>query len=681
MTGRGADRRRLVFPCAIALANSAIFLFQVMSARITSPSAFSKIVAVLGVLLIVEAPASSFQVVLSRAVQRRVQADQADGGSSIDIGPLVAAALLSGVAIGAVMVPAVAVLCRFLHISHPLYLLAVYAVPVFLGLVPRGVLAGLGDFRSVSAGLMGGAVIRLFAGTVLLHSGYGVAGAVAAVVIGEMCSTTLLMIVARRRTGTGGTPLEFLWRDGLGEGAAFTGLWLLTGIDIVLARHYLPSVGAGYYGAAAALSQLVMILPGAAAAYLFPRFSGSKGRDRQARIVLVRSLLGVTAASVAVGGMVYGLDRPIIQLIFDSDYLGATSVTGLLLLSAGCLGVVTLLQQFLLGRQQILPAILPWAGVVAFCATTASVHGSATQLAQVMMVTTATTASMMLAVGLHGLRYVPQSLPPVMSPDGEVDLTVVMPYFNPGETLAPNLCRLLTVLEQSPVDFEVVAVSDGSTDGSDLTISDLTDSRLRHVILPHNQGKGAALRAGLEAGRGRYLGFIDADGDLDPQLLESFVALVALYQPDVVIGSKRHPLSDVHYPPLRSVYSVGFQYLVRILFRMNIRDTQTGLKLVRRDVLAAALPRMLEKRFAFDLELLVVAHRLGYRRFLEAPVVLRHQFKSTVSLRSVRNTLIDTIAIFYRLRFLRTYDHPPTEASAQFRISPAFLQGGAQLGQ
>ena len=71
--------------------------------------------------------------------------------------------------------------------------------------------------------------------------------------------------------------------------------------------------------------------------------------------------------------------------------------------------------------------------------------------------------------------------------------------------------------------------------------------------------------------------------------------------------------------------------MVRIGFRLNIRDTQTGIKLVRRDVLSAVLPRMVEKRFAFDLELFVIARRLGYKRFLEAPIRLRHQFTTTLN--------------------------------------------------
>jgi hypothetical protein len=164
--------------------------------------------------------------------------------------------------------------------------------------------------------------------------------------------------------------------------------------------------------------------------------------------------------------------------------------------------------------------------------------------------------------------------------------------------------------------------------------------------------------------RGTYVGFIDADGDLAASLIPRLVELTRLDdQPDIVLGSKRHPDSEVVYPPLRRVYSITYQALITLLFRLPVRDTQTGLKLVRRETLLAVVPRMIEKRFAFDLELLVVARHLGYRRFVEAPVVIGQRFTSTISPRAVRGMIQDTLAIFYRLRILHFYDQAQTPTS------------------
>jgi glycosyltransferase involved in cell wall biosynthesis len=312
-------------------------------------------------------------------------------------------------------------------------------------------------------------------------------------------------------------------------------------------------------------------------------------------------------------------------------------------------------------------------------------HRSMTEIALVMVVASSAVCAGMLVVALghaEGSRAGLVERANLALLDASLDLSVVVPYYNPGRLLVPTIERLLSVLDASGASYEVVAVSDGSTDGSDSELDEVVPGhpQLTNLVLARNQGKGAALRIGLARGRGRYLGFIDADGDLDPILFDSFQTMVRLYSPDIILGSKRHPLSEVEYPLLRRVYSWGYQQVVRLGFRLNIRDTQTGIKLIRRDVLSAVLPRMVEKRFAFDLELFVIARRLGYKRFLEAPIRLRHQFTSTVSWRSVYRSLLDTLAIWYRLRVLHFYDGdqgPATPGGEGLRIDPVVLRGSA----
>lgn len=251
--------------------------------------------------------------------------------------------------------------------------------------------------------------------------------------------------------------------------------------------------------------------------------------------------------------------------------------------------------------------------------------------------------------------YDPRSTLDTAGP-ADLDLTVVVPFYNPGVALGRHVGEIAAVLEDRGVSYEVIAVSDGSTDGSVETLRSLCPETVRCVELPINMGKGEALRVGLAAGRGRYLGFIDADGDIPASTLGAFVDAIQDGWPDVVTGSKRHPDSSVVYPPLRRVYSWGYQQLLRILFRLNVQDTQTGVKLIRRQVVADTLPYMLEKRFAFDLELFVVARLVGYSRFLELPVTIRERYSSTVSWSAVKGMMLDTAAIFYRLHLLRYYE-------------------------
>src|SRR5262249_21283601 len=122
------------------------------------------------------------------------------------------------------------------------------------------------------------------------------------------------------------------------------------------------------------------------------------------------------------------------------------------------------------------------------------------------------------------------------------------------------------------------------------------------------------------------------------------------------IGSKRHPDSDVHYPRSRVVASWMFQQLVRLLFRLDVRDTQVGIKVFRREVAREVMPLLLVKRYAFDIELLAVSRALGFDRVREMPVTLDYQFAGS-GVRSIAtlHAILDTLAVFYRLRILGYY--------------------------
>jgi hypothetical protein len=154
---------------------------------------------------------------------------------------------------------------------------------------------------------------------------------------------------------------------------------------------------------------------------------------------------------------------------------------------------------------------------------------------------------------------------------------------------------------------------------------------------------------------------VDSGGDLNIDSLSYMLEQFKFLDADIVIGSKRHPLSKVHYPLVRKILSWGYQKVIRVLFGLNVRDTQVGMKLYRRKVLEDVLPRLLVKRFAFDIEILSVANHLGYTKIYEAPIVLEFNNASSITSKSfwiiIWNMLIDTAAVFYRLRLLRYYDN------------------------
>lgn len=238
-------------------------------------------------------------------------------------------------------------------------------------------------------------------------------------------------------------------------------------------------------------------------------------------------------------------------------------------------------------------------------------------------------------------------------------LTVVVPVYNGGAEVLENVATIQrAVTDRLPgEEVEVIVVSDGSIDGSaERLLEARGDTGIRVIHYDRNLGKGYAVKAGALAAHGEWVALVDADLELDPASIPLYLEVARREGLDFAIGSKRHPDSVVHYPCVRRVASRLYQQLNRLLFRLDVRDTQVGLKVFSRRVVEEVMPLLLVKRFAFDLELLAVAAALGYRRVRELPVRLDYRFSgSELGSRAVARALLDTAAIFYRLRILRTY--------------------------
>ncbi len=240
-------------------------------------------------------------------------------------------------------------------------------------------------------------------------------------------------------------------------------------------------------------------------------------------------------------------------------------------------------------------------------------------------------------------------------------LSLIIPVYNQEKSIAKNLRNILDVLEDLSRPYEVIVVIDGATDKSEVVAKSVISPHLTVVGYKTNHGKGYAVRYGMTKSRGDIIGFIDAGGDIKEEGLSMMLELFQWNNADIIIGSKRHPDSKVSYPLQRKILSWGYQMIVRLLFGLNIRDTQVGLKLYRRQVLEDVLPRLLVKQFAFDIEILAVAYHLEYTRIFEAPVELDFTGASSITstnfLTVAFHTLWDTLAVFYRLKILSYYDN------------------------
>ena len=243
---------------------------------------------------------------------------------------------------------------------------------------------------------------------------------------------------------------------------------------------------------------------------------------------------------------------------------------------------------------------------------------------------------------------------------GNGRLSVVMPLYRLAAEAADNLRTVAELFEKHGIETELVPVDDGSGDGTDEVLAHFSLAGFSHVTLNpvicrRNGGKGAALRAGFEASTGRYVMLLDGDLDINPRQTPYFFEQMVVKAADIVVGSKRHPRSVVQYPWHRRLVSACYFTLVRFAFGLRITDTQTGMKLFKREILGYALERMLVKTYAFDLELLSIAAQKG-AKIVEAPVVIKFGNKfGALKADTVYKMAMDTLAVFYRLRILDYY--------------------------
>ena len=213
---------------------------------------------------------------------------------------------------------------------------------------------------------------------------------------------------------------------------------------------------------------------------------------------------------------------------------------------------------------------------------------------------------------------------------GALRATVVLPALDEAARIAATIAAVRAALADVAAagGVEIVVVDDGSSDGTaDAALAAGAD---QVVVLPHNRGKGAAVRAGVAAARGRTIAFTDADLSYSPDQLAAVIGAVEDGW-DVAVGNRRHPgTTTVRCAgELRDLGSLAINLVTMAVLLSRPHDTQCGLKAFRSDVAAALFGLARVDRFAFDIELLhlVERHELS---LTEVPVRLVSADRSTV---------------------------------------------------
>lgn len=238
-------------------------------------------------------------------------------------------------------------------------------------------------------------------------------------------------------------------------------------------------------------------------------------------------------------------------------------------------------------------------------------------------------------------------------------LSVIVPAYKQGKTIRRDLENIDKVLTKglNGVTYEIIVVVDGLVDKTYEEAKKASCKRLKVFSYPVNEGKGYAVRFGMVRARGDLISFLDAGRDISPKGIMMLIAHMNWYNADIIVGSKRHPVSKVNYPLIRRILSIGYHLGVKIIFGLPLTDTQSGIKIFKRKVIRKILPRLTVKNYAMDIEMLAVAKRLGFKRIYEAPIeVTFNKRASKIRWDTSFQMAFETLKVFFRLRVLRYYD-------------------------
>ncbi|MDF3130620.1 glycosyltransferase family 2 protein [Kiritimatiellaeota bacterium B1221] len=194
-----------------------------------------------------------------------------------------------------------------------------------------------------------------------------------------------------------------------------------------------------------------------------------------------------------------------------------------------------------------------------------------------------------------------------------MDLSILIPAYNEAERIRSTLDSYGNAVEN--LNAEILVIVNGSNDQTESLIREEylpRYSKIRLVVIPEKVGKGGALMRGISESSGKKIAFTDADGSTPPEALWALVA--KLDRPGIVLGSRWMPDSIIgrKQPLSRRVMSRIFNFYVRLLFGLNVTDTQCGAKVISREVLTAIIPAVGTTQWAFDVEVLFQIRRAGY---------------------------------------------------------------------
>jgi len=235
-------------------------------------------------------------------------------------------------------------------------------------------------------------------------------------------------------------------------------------------------------------------------------------------------------------------------------------------------------------------------------------------------------------------------------------LSIVIPAYNEERRIIKTLSRVYAYIGKTGIDGEIIVVDDGSTDKTSSLVRAFIKEhdRTRLIANPVNRGKGFSVKNGMLTAGGDYILFTDADNSTPIQELNKMLPYLEEGEADVLIGSRSldESVIKIGQSRIRSAMGKVFNYFVRSFLYKDFIDTQCGFKCFTRKAARAIFEIQRFSGFSFDIEVLYIAKKKGYR-IKEIPVTWVNSLKSSV------NPITDALfmlADIFRLKYCMLRD-------------------------
>lgn len=228
-----------------------------------------------------------------------------------------------------------------------------------------------------------------------------------------------------------------------------------------------------------------------------------------------------------------------------------------------------------------------------------------------------------------------------------MEISVVIPAYNEEKRIEPTLKKVINYLENNFDKYEIIVVDDCSTDNTNKIVSKYKKNNIKILRNKKNKGKGYSVKRGIQNAKYPLVLFSDSDLATPIEELGEFMNHIKEY--DIIIASRNMKESyiKVKQPLYRQFMGKTFPLLVNLIALRGFKDTQCGFKLFKTDIAKKIVSLQTLKGFSFDVEILFIAKKLGYK-IKEVPVVWIDKEDSKVSpIKDSIKMLVDLFKIRY----------------------------------